>query len=159
MQITVNGQRHDIDADPDVPLLTILRNDLGLTAAKYGCGIGKCGACTVLVDGEARRSCMVTLGGAGEAAITTLEGLSARDGGPHPLKDAFVAEGAAQCGYCIPGIVMTAAALLDMSPSPDRAGIREALAGNLCRCGSQPRIVRAVERAAHAMERGDHAPA
>ncbi|HEV2067978.1 MAG TPA: molybdopterin cofactor-binding domain-containing protein [Thermomicrobiales bacterium] len=151
MQISVNRTRHDIDAAPDVPLLSILRNDLGLTAAKYGCGIGKCGACTVLVDGLARRSCMIPLREVGDGEITTLEGLGT-DGVMHPLQEAFIAEGAAQCGYCIPGIVMTAAALLSSTraepPALTRSRIVDALAENLCRCGSHPRIIRAVERAA-----------
>ena len=149
MQITINGERHEIDAAPETPLLYALRNDLGLTAAKYGCGIGKCGACTVLIDGMARRSCMIPLREVGEGAVTTLEGLGA-DRSPHPLQTAFVAEGAAQCGYCIPGIVMSAAALLNATAAPTRERITEALAENLCRCGSHPRIIRAVERAAHA---------
>lgn len=147
MRITINGERHQLDAAPDVSLLYVLRNDLGLTAAKYGCGIGKCGACTVHIDGVARRSCMVPLREVSEAAVTTLEGLGA-DGVPHPLQGAFVAEGAAQCGYCVPGIVMSAAALLKVTPSVIRSEIRDALAENLCRCGSHPRILRAVERAA-----------
>lgn len=156
MQITVNGDRHDINVAPDVPLLYVLRNGLGLTAAKYGCGIGKCGACTVLIDGVARRSCMITLrevGDTGDVAITTLEGLGS-NGARHPLQAAFVAEGAAQCGYCIPGIVMTAAALLDSMPTPTRTQIQEALAENLCRCGSHPRVIRAIERASTLMKDG-----
>ncbi len=158
MQITVNGARHDIDAAPDVPLLYVLRNDLGLTAAKYGCGIGRCGACTVLIDGVAQRSCMTPLrevGGTGGVEITTLEGLGSGDA-LHPLQEAFVTEQAAQCGYCLSGIVMTAAALLDSTPDPDCGQIQEPLAENLCRCGSHPRIIRAVERAASAMKGGTH---
>jgi nicotinate dehydrogenase subunit A len=150
VQITVNGERHEIDAAPNIPLLYILRNDLGLTAAKYGCGIGKCGACTVLVDGVVRRSCMIPLGEVGDVRITTLEGLG-MEGSPHPLQEAFVMEQAAQCGYCIPGIVMSAAALLNSAPVPTREQIQDALAENLCRCGSHPRIIRAVERAARSM--------
>jgi len=153
VQITVNGQGHDIDAGRDVPLLFILRNDLGLTAAKYGCGIGKCGACTVLVDGQARRSCMIPLHEAADVSITTLEGLAhagsaARRSRMIALRDAFIAEQAAQCGYCIPGIVITAAALLDETSNPTPRQIRDALAENLCRCGSHPRIIRAIARAA-----------
>lgn len=147
MRITVNGQGHDIEAGHDVPLLYILRNDLGLTAAKYGCGIGKCGACTVLVDGRARRSCMIPLHEAARVSITTFEGLDP-SGARHPLQDAFVAEQAAQCGYCIPGIVMTAAALLGDTPDPTPRQIQDALAENLCRCGSHPRIIRAIVLAA-----------
>ena len=152
VRIVVNGQGHEIDAGPDVPLLSILRNDLGLSAAKYGCGIGKCGACTVLVDGQARRSCMIQAHEVAGQPVTTLEGL------PHagadasssivPLREAFLAEQAAQCGYCIPGILISAVALLETTPAPTRRQIQDALADNLCRCGSQPRIIRAVERAA-----------
>lgn len=157
MQMTVNGERHEIDAAPDTPILSILRNDLGLTAAKYGCGIGKCGACTVLVDGVPRRSCLIPLrevADVPDTGITTLEGLD------NPgLREAFIAEQAAQCGYCIPGIVMTAAALLDATPAPTRIQIQDALAENLCRCGSHPRILRAVERAAVTMNGGSDGPA
>jgi len=153
VRIIVNGQAHNVDAERDVTLLSILRNDLGLTAAKYGCGIGKCGACTVLVEERARRSCMIPFDEASGVAITTLEGF-AQPGSDTPwslmvpLRDAFLAEQAAQCGYCIPGILITAVALLDTTPNPSRHQIQDALADNLCRCGSQPRIIRAVERAA-----------
>ena len=153
VRIIVNGRGHDIEAGHDVPLLHVLRNDLGLTAAKYGCGIGKCGACTVLVDGQARRSCMIPLHEAAGVSVTTLEGL-APTGARHPLRDAFVAEQAAQCGYCIPGIVMTAAALLNETPDPTPRQIQDALAENLCRCGSHPRIIRAIARAARMSKGG-----
>ncbi len=153
MRIFINGQAHQIDAGPDAPLLWVLRNDLGLTAAKYGCGIGKCGACTVLVDGRAQRSCMILMRDVTGLPVTTLEGLAptgadASNAAIVPLRNTFLAEQAAQCGYCIPGILMSAIALLDATPDPTRRQIREALADNLCRCGSQPRILRAVERAA-----------
>lgn len=153
VQIIVNGQVHDIDAGQDVPLLYILRNDMGLTAAKYGCGIGKCGACTVLVDGKAHRSCMIPLREAADVSITTLEGLAPPGSGArHPLQEAFIVEQAAQCGYCIPGIVMTAAALLHETADPTRRQIQDALAENLCRCGSHPRIIRAIELAARIIQ-------
>ena len=147
MRLEVNGSPHEIAADPETPLLYVLRNDLGLTAAKYGCGLEQCGACTVLIDGEALPSCATPVGSLAGRAITTLEGL----GTPeclHPLQAAFVAERAAQCGYCIPGMIVAAKALLDRVPAPTDGEIREALAGNLCRCGTHPRILAAVRRAA-----------
>jgi aerobic-type carbon monoxide dehydrogenase small subunit (CoxS/CutS family) len=149
-RITVNGRQHEVVATPETPLLTVLRNDLGLVAAKYGCGLGRCGACTVLLDGKAAFSCLVPVGEVGERAVTTLEGLGTADD-LHPLQQAFLDEQAAQCGYCTAGIVMTAAALLDRNPDPSDAEIRAALAGTLCRCGSHPRILKAVKRAAEAM--------
>ena len=147
MRLEVNGSPHEIAADPETPLLYVLRNDLGLTAAKYGCGLEQCGACTVLIDGEALPSCATPVGSLAGRTITTLEGL----GTPeclHPLQAAFVAERAAQCGYCIPGMIVAAKALLDRVPAPTDGEIREALAGNLCRCGTHPRILAAVRRAA-----------
>lgn len=146
MRITVNGQEHAVAATPETPLLTVLRNELGLVAAKYGCGLGRCGACTVHLDGEAALACVVPVGEVGGREVVTLEGL----GGPealHPLQEAFLAEQAAQCGYCTPGIVMAAAALLARNPAPSDAEIREALAGTLCRCGAHVRILRAIHRA------------
>ena len=162
MRIVVNGREQEIVAGPDASLLGVLRGDLGLTAAKYGCGIGKCGACTVLVDGRARRSCMIPVQEAANVQVTTLEGLSnAREDASNaaivPLRDAFLAEQAAQCGYCLPGILMSAIALLDTNPAPTRRQVQDALADNLCRCGSQPRIIRAVERAARAIQSATHA--
>jgi len=160
VHIIVNGHGHEIDAGPDASLLQVLRNDLRFTAAKYGCGIGKCGACTVLVDGQPRRSCMIPLHEAAGTAITTLEGFAhAEADASHSaivqLRDAFLAEQAAQCGYCLSGILISAVALLDTTPAPTRRQIQDALADNLCRCGSQPRIIRAVERAARSIERGN----
>jgi nicotinate dehydrogenase subunit A len=149
LSITVNGRRHEIVADPATPLLYVLRNDLGLNATKYGCGIGRCGACTVLIDGRPERSCLYPAGDTVGRSVTTLEGLGSAEA-LHPLQQAFLDEQAMQCGYCIAGIVMTAAALLHEHKQPDEATIKEALAENLCRCGAHVRIVRAVLRAAKA---------
>jgi nicotinate dehydrogenase subunit A len=148
--LRVNGSEHEVQAAPDTPLLFVLRNDLGLRAAKLGCGLEQCGACTVLVDGEPVPSCQAPVESFVGRAITTLEGIGT-PASPDPLQSAFVAEGAAQCGYCIPGIVVAARALLDRVPQPSDADIRGALDGHLCRCGSHPQILRAVRRAA--MER------
>jgi nicotinate dehydrogenase subunit A len=149
LSITVNGRRHEIAADPATPLLYVLRNDLRLNATKYGCGIGRCGACTVLIDGRPERSCLFPAGDAVGRSVTTLEGLGSAEA-LHPLQQTFLDEQAMQCGYCIAGIVMTAAALLNENKQPDEATIKEALAENLCRCGAHVRIVRAVLRAAEA---------
>jgi nicotinate dehydrogenase subunit A len=147
--LTVNGQRRSVPAAPDTPLLYILRNDFELNAAKYGCGFGQCGACTVMLDGKAVRSCSTPASAAVGKKITTLEGLGSLDK-PHPLQQAFIDEQAAQCGYCVAGMMMSAKALLDAKPHPTEADIRQALAGNLCRCGTHNRIVRAIARASHA---------
>lgn len=145
MRIIVNGQNHEVAATPDTPLLYVLRNDLGLNAAKYGCGLGRCGACTVHLDGEAVHSCELPVGDIAGRSVTTLEGIgSAED--LHPLQHAFLDEQAAQCGYCIPGIIMTVSALLKANPRPTDSEVREALAGKLCRCGSHSRILRAIRR-------------
>jgi nicotinate dehydrogenase subunit A len=146
-EITVNGARHAVAASPETPLLYVLRNELGLNAAKFGCGLSRCGACTVLQDGEPIRSCAVPVGEVAGSAITTLEGLGSADA-LHPLQQAFLDEQAAQCGYCIPGMIMTAAALLERNPHPTEDEIRAALEDTLCRCGSHVRILRAVQRAA-----------
>jgi nicotinate dehydrogenase subunit A len=145
--LIVNGQRRTVPAAPDTPLLYVLRNDLELNAAKFGCGLGQCGACTVLVDGSPLRSCMAPISAVAGKEILTLEGLGT-EARPHALQRAFIAEQAAQCGYCIPGMMMAAKALLDRTPHPGEAEIRHALAGNLCRCGTHDRIVRAIQRAA-----------
>ena len=147
INIKVNGTMHSVPAEPDTPLLYVLRNDLGLNAAKFGCGLAQCGACTVLIDGRPVRSCTMPIDALGQSEIVTLEGLGTIER-PHPLQAAFMAEQAAQCGYCIPGIIMTAKALLDRNPQPSEADVRQGLAGNLCRCGTHNRIVRAVLRAA-----------
>lgn len=141
--IRVNGSNHAIDsADPDQPLLYVLRG-LGLTATKFGCGLGQCGACTVLVDGRATRSCLVTIANARGRSVTTLEGLGSMSA-PHPVQSAFIKEQVPQCGYCTGGIIMSVAALLAAKPRPSEQDIREALQGNLCRCGTHARVVRAV---------------
>jgi len=145
--ITVNGRTRTVEStDPDQPLLYILRNGLELTGPKYGCGLGQCGSCTVIVDGEAERSCQITVAAAAGRKITTIEGLGTPEK-PHPVQAAFVEEQAAQCGYCANGMVMTSAALLEKSPKPSLEEIKEALASNLCRCGTHHRILRAVMRA------------
>jgi len=145
--INVNGAAREVPADPETPLLYVLRNDLDLKGARYGCGVGLCGACTVIVDGKAVQSCDVPVSAVAGKAITTIEGIGTADK-PHPLQRAFIAEQAAQCGYCVSGIIMSAKALLDAKPSPSDAEIREALAQNLCRCGTHTRILRAIRAAA-----------
>jgi nicotinate dehydrogenase subunit A len=145
--LTVNNIKHTSAAAPDTPLLYVLRNDVGINSAKYGCGAAQCGACTVLLDGQAIRSCVYPASAAAQGKITTLEGL----GSPeklHVLQKAFIDEQAAQCGYCISGMIMSAKALLDRVRNPGEAEIREAMAGNLCRCGTHTRILRAIQRAA-----------
>ena len=147
INIKVNGAMRSVPAEPDTPLLYVLRNDLGLNGAKFGCGLAQCGACTVLVDGKPVRSCVTPIDTLGQSEITTLEGLGTLEH-PHPLQAAFMAEQAAQCGYCIAGMIMAAKALLDRNPQPSAAEVRQGLAENLCRCGTHNRIVRAVLRAA-----------
>ena len=151
--LSVNGTPQSLDVDPETPLLYVLRDNLALHGPKFGCGLGQCGACTVLVDGKAVRSCSVSVAKVATRTVTTLEGLgtSAR---PHPTQRAFIDEQAAQCGYCVNGMIMTSKALLDRSPHPSEPQIRAALATNLCRCGTHQRIVRAVQRAATLMARG-----
>jgi nicotinate dehydrogenase subunit A len=145
--ITVNGKAHSVEAAGDTPLLYVLRNDLELNGAKYGCGFAQCGACTVVVDGKAVRSCVTPLSTVAGKSVTTIEGLGA-SGKPHPLQQAFIEEQAAQCGYCANGMIMTAKTLLDKNPRPTEAQIRKAMAANFCRCGTHNRIVRAIQRAA-----------
>jgi nicotinate dehydrogenase subunit A len=146
-RIHVNAAEHAVTADGETPLLYVLRNDLGLNGPKFGCGLAQCGACTAIIGAEAVRTCVYPLAAVGDAPVVTLEGLGTVDK-PHPLQKAFIAEQAAQCGYCINGMVMTAKAFLDRNPHPTRTEIRQALAGNLCRCGTHLRIVRAIESAA-----------
>ena len=148
--LTVNGRTHAVAAEPETALLYVLRNDLKLKGARFGCGMGQCGACTVLVDGKPVQSCDFPLSAAAGKRVTTVEGL-AQNGKLHPLQQAFIDEQAAQCGYCVTGIIMTAKALLDTNPWPSEAEIRAALKGNLCRCGTHHRILRAVRRAAQEM--------
>jgi nicotinate dehydrogenase subunit A len=149
IKLKVNGVSRSVDAEPDTPLLYVLRNDLELNGAKFGCGLAQCGACTVLVDGVATRSCVTRVGRLGDAEITTIEGLGTIDK-PHPLQAAFMHEQSAQCGYCINGMIMSAADLLKRKPHPKEEEVRTALAGNLCRCGTHNRIVRAIMRASQA---------
>lgn len=148
-QLNVNGKPSRIEADSDTPLLYVLRDDLGLHGPKYGCGLGQCGACTVLINGEAVRSCITPVSSVAARKIITLEGLGTPDR-PHPVQKAFIDEQAVQCGYCINGMVMTSVAFLNKTPKPTEAQIKTALANNLCRCGTHTRIVKAVERAARA---------
>ena len=147
ISLMVNGSRRSVPAEPETPLLYVLRNDLALNGAKFGCGLAQCGACTVLVDGRAVRSCVTPISALGESEITTIEGLGTIDK-PHPLQQAFIDEQAVQCGYCINGMIMAAKELLDHNPRPTEADVREGLAANLCRCGTHGRIIRAVLRAA-----------
>jgi nicotinate dehydrogenase subunit A len=145
--LQVNGETRTVGVrDPQEPLLYVLRNELGLTGAKYGCGLGQCGACTVIVDGEAVRSCVLPVSKVASKKVTTIEGLGTPEK-PHPLQAAFIAEQAAQCGYCVTGMVMTGAALLGRKPEITREEAQQALAGNLCRCGTHERILRAMLRA------------
>ena len=152
ISLKVNGATRSVPAEPDTPLLYVLRNDLELNGAKFGCGLAQCGACTVLIDGKAVRSCVTDIGSIANAEITTLEGLGSIEK-PHALQRAFIEEQAAQCGYCINGMIMSAKALLDRNPKPTENDVRQALAANLCRCGTHNRIVRAVLRAASEMGR------
>ena len=148
--LTVNGAEQDVTAEPDAPLLYVLRNDLELNGPKFGCGLGQCGACNVIVDGRVLRSCQTPMYSVRDTAVTTLEGLGTADK-LHPLQKAFIDEQAMQCGYCINGMIMSAKALLDQNPQPAEPYVRQALAGNLCRCGSHNRIIRAIMRAAKEM--------
>jgi nicotinate dehydrogenase subunit A len=147
IRLTVNGGIHDISADPETALLYVLRNDLELNGPKYGCGLGECGACAVLIDGVAARSCVIPIDGCVGRAILTLEGLGSRDH-PDPVQDAFIREQAAQCGYCLNGMIISTKALLLRNPDPSEAEIEEALRYHLCRCGAHIEIMRAVRRAA-----------
>jgi nicotinate dehydrogenase subunit A len=145
--ITVNGKTHSVEAATDTPLLYVLRNDLELNGAKYGCGFAQCGACTVVIEGKPVRSCVTPVSAVAGKPITTIEGLGS-NGAPHPLQKAFIEEQAAQCGYCANGMIMTAKTFLDKNPRPTEAQIKKALGANYCRCGTHNRIVRAVQRAA-----------
>jgi nicotinate dehydrogenase subunit A len=155
IRLTVNGRMHDVDAAPDTALLYVLRNDLALNGPKYGCGLGECGTCTVLIDGVAARSCVIPIQGCVGRDIVTLEGLGSRDHSD-PVQDAFIKEQAAQCGYCLNGMIMTTKALLKRNPHPCEAEVLEALRYNLCRCGAHLEIARAAMRAAgHVVKIGD----
>ena len=155
IRLTVNGRIHDVAAAPETALLYVLRNDLELNGPKYGCGLGECGACAVLIDGVAARSCVIPISGCIERDILTLEGLGSRDR-PDPVQDAFIREQAAQCGYCLNGMIVSTKALLMRNPQPSEAEVLEALRYNLCRCGAHIEITRAAMRAAgHFAEAND----
>ena len=151
--LRVNGSEHRVDADPDRSLLSVLRDDLDLTGSKYGCGEGRCGACTVVLDGRAVRSCRTRVGFCDGKHITTIEGLE-HDGKLHPLQQAFLDAGAMQCGYCTPGMIMSSYALLSENASPSREEILRSMEGNICRCGTYLRIIAAIHAAANAMKNG-----
>lgn len=146
IELKVNGKIHNIEIEEDMRLLDVLRDKLGLTGTKEGCGEGECGACTVIMDGEIVDSCLIMAFQAEDKEITTIEGLE-DENGIHPIQKAFIEEGAVQCGFCTPGMVLSAKALLDKNPSPDRTQIREGISGNLCRCTGYNKIVNAVEKA------------
>jgi isoquinoline 1-oxidoreductase subunit alpha len=153
IMLIVNGEERRIDAPPQESLLSVLRNRLDLTGTKYGCGEGQCGACTVLLEGKAARSCLTQVSAAANKKITTVEGLE-RAGKLHPVQEAFLAEEAFQCGYCTSGMIMSAMALLASNPSPTQPQIKRAVNGNICRCGTYPRVIAAVQRAATALRKG-----
>jgi nicotinate dehydrogenase subunit A len=148
--LSVNGVAHLLEIDPATPLLYVLRNELALNGAKFGCGLGQCGACTVIVEGEPVYSCLLPVAALRDRAVTTIEGLGTADK-PNPLQQAFIDEQAAQCGYCIAGMVMRGQALLDRHPAPSEAQIRAAMEPNLCRCGTHMRILKAIRRAAETL--------
>lgn len=147
IEFRLNGEIVNIAAEPQTPLLEVLRNDIELNGPKFGCGMAQCGACAVLLDGESIRSCVMPISSVAGRSITTLEGLGNAEN-PHPLQQAFIDEQALQCGYCTNGIIITAAALLEENSSPSRVEIKSALSGHLCRCGAHPRIINAVAKAA-----------
>ncbi len=155
--LVVNGTAHRLDIDPATPLLYALRGELGLNGAKFGCGLGQCGACTVIVDGEPVFACLVPVVALQDRRITTVEGLGTAEK-PNPLQQAFIDEQAAQCGYCIAGMIMRAQALLDRNPAPSEAEIRTRMEPNLCRCGTHMRIIRAIRRASEALLKASPRP-
>jgi aerobic-type carbon monoxide dehydrogenase small subunit (CoxS/CutS family) len=146
MKLLINGQTYSVDANADATLLAVLREQLDLTGSKYGCGEGQCGACTVLVDGKARRSCQTPVSTVSDKSITTIEGLAEGDH-LHPVQQAFLDEGAMQCAYCTSGMIMSAVSLLSFKPNPSEREIVDYMQGNICRCGTQPRIIAAIRRA------------
>ena len=148
-KFTVDGKRVSVSAEPEMPLLYALRNDLSLKGPRFGCGLGQCGACSVLIDGVVQRSCVLPVGAAAGRPITTLEGMGTPEK-PDPLQQAFIDEQAVQCGYCINGMLIAARSLLNTNPKPTEAQVKEALASNLCRCGTHMRIVRAILKASEA---------
>jgi len=151
IELVINGKRYAVNFPPDTPLLYVLRDELGLTGTKYGCGEGMCGSCTVLIGGSARRSCQINVGAAASRPITTIEGLE-KEGTLHPVQQAFLDAGAFQCAYCTSGMIMSSVSLLQSNPHPSAEQIFQALQGNICRCGSHPRIVEAVQQAAGKMQ-------
>lgn len=153
IEFNINGSRRSLDIDPETPLIEALRNDLSLNAPKFGCGLAQCGACAVLVDGVSIRSCVTPVASIAEKSVITLEGLGTADN-PHPLQRAFIDAQAIQCGYCASGVIIAAVALLRTNPSPDRQEIQQALAGHLCRCGAQPRMLKAIANAIDQLNRG-----
>ena len=150
IQLEVNGKRYAVQCDPETPLLSALRDELGLTGTKYGCGEGQCGACTVLLSGTPRRSCQIPVSAAAAKPITTIEGLE-KDGRLHPVQQAFLDAEAFQCAYCTSGMILSSVGLLSTNPNPSSADIVQSLQGNICRCGTHPRILDAVHQAAKAM--------
>lgn len=151
IQLAINGKSYSVDTDPQTSLLTVLREDLDLTGSKYGCGEGMCGACTVLIDGKATRSCITRVGLVAQKKITTIEGLASGDH-LHPVQEAFLEVGAMQCAYCTSGMIMSAVALLQKNPNPKEKEIVDFMDGNVCRCGTYPRIVSAIQKAAKASQ-------
>jgi len=151
IRLAINGKAYSVDADPQTSLLTVLREHLDLTGSKYGCGEGQCGACTVLIDGKAQRSCITRVGSVAQKPITTIEGL-AQGGRLHPVQEAFLQVGAMQCAYCTSGMIMSAVALLKKNPNPQVSEIVDFMEGNVCRCGTYPRIVSAIQKAAKATQ-------
>jgi aerobic-type carbon monoxide dehydrogenase small subunit (CoxS/CutS family) len=151
IHLTINGRRHSVDVSPDVPLLWVIREHIGLTGTKYGCGVAQCGSCTVLIDGKAERSCQTPVKDVGGKKITTIEGISEN----HPVIKAWIAEDVPQCGYCQSGQIMEAVALLKSNPVPNDTDIDNTLSGNICRCGTYQRIRRAIHRASKMMAKGD----
>lgn len=151
IELDINGKRYSVNYPPDTPLLYVLRDELGLTGTKYGCGEGMCGACTVLLGGTARRSCQIPVSVAASRPITTIEGLE-KQGELHPVQQAFLDAGAFQCAYCTSGMIMSSVSLLQATPQPSTEQIVQALQGNICRCGTHPRIIDAVQRAAGKMQ-------
>jgi nicotinate dehydrogenase subunit A len=153
-ELMINGRTHRVDVEPERSLLGVLRDELDLTGAKYGCGEGRCGACTVLVDGEPVRSCLAKVGALAGKSITTIEGLG-KEGALHPLQQAFLDAGALQCGYCTPGMIMAGVGLLTRNPAPSEQDVAKAMEGSVCRCGTYTRIMSAIHRAAEVMRGGD----
>jgi aerobic-type carbon monoxide dehydrogenase small subunit (CoxS/CutS family) len=151
IEIEVNGKRYPVHYNPETPLLYVLRDELGLTGSKYGCGEGQCGSCTVLLGGQPRRSCQIPVSAAVGKPVTTIEGLE-KDGRLHPVQQAFINAGAFQCAYCTPGMIMSSVGLLQGNPNPSSDQIAQFLQGNICRCGTHPRIVEAVHQAAKTMQ-------